>query len=46
LGDLGIKARILKGMCGLDPSGSESVLGEGPPENIIYLIIPYHGLSD
>jgi hypothetical protein len=40
LGDLGIKARILKEICGLDPSGCESVLGEDPSENIIYLIIP------
>ena len=40
LGDLDIKARILKEMRGLDPSGSESVLGERPSENIIYPIIP------
>jgi len=40
LGELGIKARILKRIRGLDPSGSESVLGERPSENITYPIVP------
>jgi len=40
LGGLRHKGQDFESIRGLDPSGSESVLGERPSENIIYPIIP------